>query len=410
VSSSLPGCRALADGKRNSTANRGSESFLGDLMKALSILNEGSTCLHEMYLKYDLGEMADWIQPCEESIVSSRELAAPMIKSIRKLLLSKSTTPAQKLLWKKAKDWEDIVVKGMDHLTSEMAEPLIQKHIFNKTAVAGFTQLVTKITTPLDLHAILLSDLTGMSSESVKAHCLDRSRWGKRIQQIMKVIDTEGEVEKYLTGEIDVKRALEIENERTGLVKDVYLLEKELDKLRARSMDAKAAIKKLDDELSKLNLNSNPGSLVHPSAASSPKVRSISTPAPVPTPVSTPAPPTKKRRISKSDKGSPGEFLGEMPAVILRMIQYKMVTSCDSEVRDAMDIIVRERPDLCTVSSFTTTDFSVRRSTLHLLNWCLRIERNSIRRSQNRRARSRDGKVTLSILVLSTFVFHPTRG
>lgn len=357
MSSSLPVCRALADGKRNSTANRGSKSFLGDLMKALSILNEGSTCLHEMYLKYDLGEMADWIQPCEEFMVSSRELAAPMIKSIRKLLLSKSTTPAQKLLWKKAKDWEDIVVTGMDHLISEMAEPLIQKHIFNTTAVAGFTQLVTKITTPLHLHAILLSDLTGMSSESVKAHCLDRSRWGKRIQQIMKVIDKEGEVEKYLTGEIDVKRALEIDYERTGLVEDVYLLEKELDRLRARSMDAKAAIKKLDDELSTLNLNSKPASTVHPSVVSSLELRWNPTAASVPTPVSTSAPPKKKRRILQSDEGSPGEFEGEKPANVLRFIVFKMVTSSDSEVRGAMEIVARERPDLCTVSASTTTDF-----------------------------------------------------
>jgi hypothetical protein len=328
-----------------------------------------STCLHEVYSIPEL--IAHQANMGGESMLTTPCVLAPLYKSIRKLLLSKSTPTAQKSIWKKAGNWEGIIEKGLEDLFEEIKSDFVQDFMMNSNLAVAFNQLINEVSTPMHLCAILLDNLNGATT--FDDQIADHSRWGKGIYQIIKILETNAEMEKYLPSESDAKRRMEIEDEWTRLMMEVKTIESEMKLFTTRSAVVKGAIEKLDDELSKLNLNSNPAPTVHPSAASSSKARSISTTAPVPTPVSTPAPPTKKRRISNSDEGSPGEFLGEKPAVILSIIVYKMVTSCDSEVRDAMDIIARERPDLCNVSFTTTNFFSA------LMTWHLCTERNSIR-------------------------------
>jgi hypothetical protein len=227
--------------------------MIGRMMLMVQGESQGSPCLHELYSSKRLAWLARELKETGAR-VDRRNPAkdwAPLIKSIRKFLLSKSATPAQKLVWKKASDWEGMIVRGVENLVLTVAGPLIEDYTKNSPLAVAFFRLFTAVSTPMHLHAILLSELSGMGPKATQRYLTSVANWSEGIHQIIAVLETKGAVDAYVLNSKDEQRVEEIEKERLGLTKEVDRIEMLMEDLRSKLSIKKSAAEKLDEERSK---------------------------------------------------------------------------------------------------------------------------------------------------------------
>lgn len=218
----------------------------------LMVLNESSTCFHEFYLNTQyLSNVASFPDVVLSQAYERADSPTTTFKSIRKLLLSKSTTSAQKLTWRRAGDWEGLLSRTIKLVVRQTVDRSSRKYITTSIVSTNMKKLFTVLSSPMHLFAVLFADLDksnasksylrNYASKSYTRNYESRSgpvpiwhRWGKDVMQIVAAVTMEGGLDSCLSNGVDQDKIAEIEKKRDELIAKVKEISKEIDDLEAQ--------------------------------------------------------------------------------------------------------------------------------------------------------------------------------